>query len=45
MQRIVEFTQRLEHHLLVPRQYKGGRPSVKGFIGCGLVVERTEGLF
>ena len=24
MQRIVELTQRLEHHLLVPKQYKGG---------------------
>ena len=44
MQRIVELTQRLEHHLLVPKQYKGGRHSVKGFKGCGLVVGRKDGL-
>ena len=45
MQRIMELTQGLKHHLLVPSQYKGGGPSIKTFRGCGLVVGRKEGLF
>ena len=28
-----------EHHQPVCSQYKGGGPTVKGFIRCGLVVE------
>ena len=31
-------TQGLEHHPLVPNQYRKGGPSVKGLRGCGLVV-------
>ena len=39
----MKFTQGLEHHPLVPSQYKRGEPSVKGFRGCGLVpVEEKE---
>ena len=29
---------RLKHHLLVPSQYKGGWPWVRGKRGCGLAV-------
>lgn len=38
-------TQGLEHHLLVPNQYKKGGPLVKGVRGCGLVVGRNEVYF
>ena len=31
------------HHLLVPSQYMGGGPRVKGIGGCGLVVGRKRG--
>ena len=31
------------HHLLVPSQYMGGRPRVKIFRGCDLVVGRKKG--
>ena len=31
-------TQRPKHHQPVPSLYKGGKPTVKGFIGCSLVV-------
>jgi len=34
------YTQGPEHHQPIPSQYKGGRPTVKGFRGCGLVVGR-----
>ena len=30
------------HHQLVPSQYMGGGPSIKGFKGCGLAVGRIE---
>ena len=32
------------HHLLVPSQYMGGGPSVKGIRGCGLVVGRKKSI-
>ena len=32
------------HHLLVPSQYMGGGPSVKGFKGCGLAVGRKKSI-
>ena len=35
----------LEHHLLVPNQYRRGGSSVKGFKGYGLMVERKEVYF
>lgn len=41
----MEFTQGLEHHLLVLNQYKGGGPSAKEFRECGLVVGKKKGLF
>ena len=30
------------HHLLVPSQYMGGGPQVKGFRGYGLAVEKNR---
>jgi len=30
----------LKHHLLVPNQYKGGGPRVRGMRRCGLAVGR-----
>ena len=37
---VVAHAQGPGHHLLVPNQYMGGGPSVKGFKGCGLAVGR-----
>ena len=31
------------HHLLIPNQYMGGGPQVKGFRGYGLAVGRKRG--
>ena len=36
---------RPKHHLLVPSQYIGGRPRVKGMKGCGLAVGRKRVYF
>jgi len=37
-------TQGLEHHPLVPRQYRRGGPMIKRFKGCGLVVGGKESI-
>ena len=39
-QMVVAHAQGLGHHLLVPSQYMGDGPSVKGFRACGLAVVR-----
>ena len=36
---------RLRHHLLVPSQYRGGGPKVKGIRRCGLAIRRRGSLF
>ena len=42
---VVTHAQGPGYHLLVPNQYMGGGPSVKGFKGCGLAVGRKEVYF
>jgi len=32
----------LRYHLLIPNQYMGGRPQVKGFRGCCLAIQRKR---
>ena len=44
MQMVVAHAQGLGHHLLIPSQYMGGGPSVKGFRGCGLAVGRKKSI-
>ena len=41
---VVAHAQGLGHHQLAPSQYMGGRPSVKGFRGCGLAVGRKKSI-
>ena len=42
---VVAHAQGPGHHLLVPNQYMGGGPSVKGFKGCSLAIGRKEVYF
>ena len=42
---VVTHAQGPGYHLLVPNQYMGDGPSVKGFRGCGLAVGRKEVYF
>ena len=42
MQNWVSTQTRPKHHLLVPSQYMGGRPWVKGIRGCDLAVGRKR---